>query len=70
MFSAFIKDIESRPESSVWGSRLPFNTLCAEYLNESGGWVHSVAFSCSGNALAFAGWWEYSFFASKMIRSR
>jgi actin related protein 2/3 complex subunit 1A/1B len=37
----------------VWGERLPFNTVCGEYTNSSGGWVHSVAFSPSGNALAF-----------------
>ena len=46
--------MDERPESSVWGERLPFNTVCGEYLNNSAGWVHSVAFSPSGNALAFA----------------
>ena len=54
MFSSFIKGVDERPESSVWGERLPFNTVCGEYLNNSAGWVHSVAFSPSGNALAFA----------------
>jgi actin related protein 2/3 complex, subunit 1A/1B len=45
-----------RPPSSVWwGTKLPFNTLCAEYATPAGGWVHSVAFSPSGDALAFAG---------------
>ena len=53
MFSAFIKDVDKRPDPTVWGSRLPFNTLCAEFRSPSGGWVHSVAFSPSGNALAF-----------------
>ena len=38
----------------MWGERLPFNTVCGEYLNDSAGWVHSVAFSPSGNALAFS----------------
>ncbi|RMD44272.1 hypothetical protein DV735_g776, partial [Chaetothyriales sp. CBS 134920] len=54
VFSAFVKGVDERPEPSVWGERLPFNTVCGEYLNDSAGWVHSVAFSPSGNALAFA----------------
>lgn len=54
VFSAFIKGVDARPEPSAWGERLPFNTVCGEYLNNSAGWVHSVAFSPSGNALAFA----------------
>ena len=53
MFSAFIKDIDARPEPTVWGSRLPFNTLCAEYSTAAGGWVHDIGFSPSGDALAF-----------------
>ncbi|KAH6608636.1 actin-related protein 2/3 complex subunit [Trichoderma cornu-damae] len=54
VFSAFVKGVDERPEPGVWGERLPFNTVCGEYLNNSAGWVHSVAFSPSGNALAFA----------------
>ncbi|KAM0806889.1 putative Actin-related protein 2/3 complex subunit [Seiridium cardinale] len=54
VFSAFIKGVDARPEPSAWGERLPFNTVCGEYLNNSAGWVHSVAFSPSGDALAFA----------------
>lgn len=53
VFSSFIKGVDARPESSVWGERLPFNTVCGEYLNNSAGWVHGCAFSPSGNALAF-----------------
>jgi len=52
-FSSFIKGIDARPEPSAWGERLPFNTVCGEYLNSTAGWVHDVAFSPSGNALAF-----------------
>ena len=29
--------------------------MCGEYMNSTAGWVHAVAFSPSGNALAFAG---------------
>ena len=54
VFSAFIKGVDQRPEPSAWGERLPFNTVCGEILNNSAGWVHSVAFSPSGDALAFA----------------
>ncbi|KAI5853872.1 ARP2/3 actin-organizing complex subunit Sop2 [Tricharina praecox] len=54
VFSAFIKGVDQRPEPTVWGERLPFNTVCGEYTNSSGGWVHAVAFSPSGDALAYA----------------
>lgn len=54
VFSSFIKGVDKRPEPSVWGERLPFNTVCGEYLNNSAGWVHSVSFSPSGDSLAFA----------------
>ena len=53
VFSSFIKGVDEKPESSVWGERLPFNTVCGEYLNNSAGWVHGTAFSPSGDALAF-----------------
>ncbi|KAH9009243.1 actin-like protein ARPC3, partial [Lactarius pseudohatsudake] len=54
VFSAYIKDVDKRPPPSVWGEKLPFNTVCGEYSSSSGGWVHSVGFSPSGDALAFA----------------
>ncbi|KAL2427137.1 Actin-related protein 2/3 complex subunit 1 [Exophiala dermatitidis] len=54
VFSGFIKGVDNRPEPSVWGERLPFNTVCGEYLNDAAGWIHAVSFSPSGNALAFA----------------
>ena len=45
--------MDKRPDPTVWGSRLPFNTLCAEFSSPANGWVHNVAFSPSGNVLAF-----------------
>ncbi|KAF8606035.1 actin-like protein ARPC3 [Ceratobasidium sp. AG-I] len=54
VFSAFIKDVDKKPAPTVWGEKLPFNTVCGEYGSPSGGWVHSVAFSPSGDLLAFA----------------
>ncbi|KAL2124555.1 hypothetical protein VTJ04DRAFT_920 [Mycothermus thermophilus] len=54
VLSSFIKGVDARPDPTAWGERLPFNTVCGEYMNRSAGWVHSVAFSPSGGALAFA----------------
>jgi len=54
VFSAYIKDVDKKPPPSVWGEKLPFNTVCGEYSSPSGGWVHSVGFSPSGDVLAFA----------------
>lgn len=53
VFSAFIKDVDKRPGPTVWGDKLPFNTVCGEWASPNGGWVHSVAFSPSGDAMAF-----------------
>ncbi|KAG6814557.1 hypothetical protein H0H92_000085 [Tricholoma furcatifolium] len=54
VFSAYIKEVDARPTPTVWGSKLPFNTVCGEYSSPAGGWVHAVGFSPSGDALAFA----------------
>jgi len=54
VFSAYIKDVDKRPAATVWGEKLPFNTICGEYTSPSGGWVHAVGFSPSGDVLAFA----------------
>lgn len=54
VFSAYLKEVDQKPEASVWGSKLPFNTVCGEFSSISGGWVHGIAFSLSGDALAFA----------------
>lgn len=54
VFSGYIKAVDERPAPTVWGERLPFQTLCGEFTNNTGAWVHSVAFSPSGNVLAFA----------------
>lgn len=53
VFSAFIKGIDAKPEPTVWGDRLPFNTICGEFKAPNGGWVHDVAFTPSGNILGF-----------------
>ena len=50
----FTKRYKFRPMPTVWGSKLPFNTVCGEYSSPAGGWVHTVGFSPSGDILAFA----------------
>ncbi|KAF8559729.1 WD40 repeat-like protein [Imleria badia] len=54
VFSAYIKDVDKRPAPTMWGEKLPFNTLCGEFASPAGGWVHAVSFSPSGEILAFA----------------
>ncbi|KAF9454603.1 actin-related protein ARPC3 [Macrolepiota fuliginosa MF-IS2] len=54
VFSGYIKEVDERPAPSVWGSKLPFNTVCGEFSSPAGGWVHAVGFSPSGDILAFA----------------
>jgi len=54
VFSAYIKEVDEKPAPTVWGSKLPFNTVCGEYSSPAGGWVHTVGFSPSGDVLAFA----------------
>ncbi|KAK6456428.1 WD40-repeat-containing domain protein [Scheffersomyces xylosifermentans] len=53
VFSAFIKGLDEKPEPTPWGSKLPFQTLCGDFINETGAWIHDVAFSPDGNSLAF-----------------
>lgn len=54
VFSGFIKGIDAKPASgSLWGEKFPFNTVCGDFISSNGGWVHDVAFSPSGDVLAF-----------------
>ncbi|RHZ76445.1 hypothetical protein Glove_197g75 [Diversispora epigaea] len=55
VFSAYIKGVDQRPAPTPWGDKLPFNTVCGEFSNGGGGWIHSVAFLPSGDALAITG---------------
>jgi len=47
--------LTGRPEPTAWGEKLPFGTICGEFSSPNGGWVHDVAFSPSGNILAYTG---------------
>ncbi|EGV64669.1 ARP2/3 actin-organizing complex subunit Sop2 [Yamadazyma tenuis] len=53
VFSTFIKGLDAKPAPSVWGSRLPFQTLCGDFTNETGAWVHAVSFNPNGDSLAY-----------------
>jgi len=58
IFSAYIKEIEEKPQPTVWGSKMPLGQLMHEVPNNSvgsGGWVHSVSFSHDGSRLAWVG---------------
>jgi len=57
VYSGYIKDIESKPSPTPWGTKMPFANLMAEFSNSvhGGGWVHSVSFSADGNKLVWVG---------------
>jgi actin related protein 2/3 complex subunit 1A/1B len=55
VFSTYVKDVEEKPSDSVWGNKMNFGSLLADFSNTGGGWVHSVAFSGSGDQLAWVG---------------
>ncbi|KAK6171616.1 hypothetical protein SNE40_019767 [Patella caerulea] len=55
VFSGYIKEYDTKPDASSWGTKMTFGTLLAEHSNGSGGWVHSVSFSPSGDRLVWVG---------------
>lgn len=55
VFSAYIKEIEAKPEATNWGKKMPFGALMAEFSNGRGGWLHDVVFSPSGSKIAWVG---------------
>ncbi|KAF5894759.1 actin-related protein 2/3 complex subunit 1A-like [Clarias magur] len=52
VFSTYIKEIEDKPGPTPWGAKMPFGEMLLEH-KDCGGWVHSVAFSPSGDTLAW-----------------
>ena len=52
VFSAYLKEIEEKPESCSWGKKMTWGNLMGEYSNDA--WAHSVSFSPSGDQLAWA----------------
>lgn len=55
VFSAYMKEVESKPDPTPWGKKMTLGNLMAEFSNGGGGWVHSVSFSASGDRLAWVG---------------
>ncbi|XP_022235777.1 actin-related protein 2/3 complex subunit 1A-like, partial [Limulus polyphemus] len=53
VFSAYIKEIEQKPQPTPWGNKMPFGNIMAEVSNAGGGWIHCVSFSTDGNKLAW-----------------
>ena len=54
MFSAYIKEVDEKPASTPWGSKMPFGQLMSEFGGSgTGGWVHGVSFSASGSHQAW-----------------
>ena len=63
IFSGYIKaknddgvPVDEKPAATCWGKKMPFGAMMAQFSGAStGGWVHDVAFSASGEELAFVG---------------
>lgn len=55
VFSGYVKEIEEKPAATPWGKKMNFGNCMGEYANGSGGWVHDVSFSPSGNKLGWVG---------------
>lgn len=53
VFTAAIKGVDSKPESTVWSEKPGFGDCVAEFGSSSSGWVHDVQFSADGNSLAW-----------------
>uniref|UniRef100_A0A2K6GXJ1 Uncharacterized protein n=1 Tax=Propithecus coquereli TaxID=379532 RepID=A0A2K6GXJ1_PROCO len=50
VFSAYIKEVDEKPASTPWGSKMLFGQLMSEFGGSgTGGWVHGVSFSSSGS---------------------
>jgi len=59
VFSAYVKEIQAKPQPDVWGPKPSFGALMQEFSNgggvHNGGWIHSVSFSPDGSRLAWVG---------------
>jgi len=56
VFSGYVKSQDAKPGATVWGKKMPFGNMMAEFgTGGTGGWVHDVSFSVDGNNLAFVG---------------
>lgn len=55
VFSGYVKTVDAKPGATVWGKKMPFGNLMAEFGTGvgGGGWVHSVSFTASGDKLVY-----------------
>ncbi|EHB11099.1 Actin-related protein 2/3 complex subunit 1A [Heterocephalus glaber] len=54
VFSAYIKEVDEKPASTPWGSKMSFGQLMSEFGGSgTDGWVHGISFSASGSRLAW-----------------
>jgi len=53
IFSSYVKEIESKPSTTLWGKKMPFGALLADFMSSGNGWVHDVSFSASGDKVAW-----------------
>uniref|UniRef100_A0A8C5P2Y5 Actin-related protein 2/3 complex subunit n=1 Tax=Jaculus jaculus TaxID=51337 RepID=A0A8C5P2Y5_JACJA len=50
VFAAYMEEVDEKPASAPWGSRMPFGQLMSEFGGSgTGGWVHGLSFSASGS---------------------
>jgi len=55
IYSAHIKEVDDKPPTTNWGSKLVFGTMLQEFSSVAGGWVHDIRFSPSGDRVAWVG---------------
>lgn len=53
IFSAYIKEVDEKPSATVWGKKMTFGNLMAEFCGSGAGWVQSASFSHSGDKLVW-----------------
>ncbi|KAB0395492.1 hypothetical protein E2I00_005600 [Balaenoptera physalus] len=54
VFSTYIKEVDEKPASTPWGSKMSFGQLMSAFGGSgTGGWVHGVSFSASRSLLAW-----------------
>jgi len=53
IFNCAVREVDGRQIETPWGKKKPFDEPLCEF--ECGGWVQGIAFSPSGNRLAFVG---------------
>ena len=57
VFSAYIKEVDEKPASAPWGSKMPFGQLMSAFGGSgTGGWVQRVSFSANGSLPSQPAW--------------